>query len=218
MPGSARAHSSRSPWRPRCAGCTASRSTWRRTRWLLDRGARSGLGTGFFREGGLALDGGRGRRGSARADHRAAAVSGGLAHPADPRSRRGRACTGPEEIAAFQALPAFPAELAAHLCRLALMQALPAVVERDLARFGRAVTRNPDARRRLFRRRAGRALCEPRCRRRPRSASPKRRRRLWAELLGTDRLRACRFARGGAPAGRTSLLAARRGRASISGS
>jgi beta-RFAP synthase len=44
-----------------------------------------------------------------------------------------------DEVAAFKALPPFPGELAAHLCRLAVMKALPAVVERDLKDFGHAV-------------------------------------------------------------------------------
>ena len=47
---------------------------------------------------------------------------------------------GSEEISAFGELPEFSAALAGHLCRLALMQALPAVAERDLSAFGRAVT------------------------------------------------------------------------------
>src|SRR5690606_36658941 len=36
-------------------------------------------------------------------------------------------------------LPEFPAETAAHLCRRVLMQALPALVERDLSAFGAAI-------------------------------------------------------------------------------
>src|SRR5262249_60007820 len=46
---------------------------------------------------------------------------------------------GEAEREAFQRLPAFPAERSAHLCRLAVMVALPALVEQDLARFGGAV-------------------------------------------------------------------------------
>lgn len=106
---------------------------------LLDRSARSGLGTGFFHAGGLALDGGRGE------DERPAPIIARLEFPPawhillilDP-SRQGM--HGAEEMAAFQALPPFPAALAAHLCRLAIMRALPAVAERDLTDFGRAVT------------------------------------------------------------------------------
>jgi beta-ribofuranosylaminobenzene 5'-phosphate synthase len=46
---------------------------------------------------------------------------------------------GQAEKQAFQQLPAFPPELAAHLCRLTVMQALPAMAEGDLAGFGAAV-------------------------------------------------------------------------------
>lgn len=107
--------------------------------WLLDRGARSGVGTGLFQQGGLALDGGRGT-----AD-RPAPIIARLPFPEDwhvllilDPARQG--VHGSEEAAAFKALPPFPAELAAHLCRIAVMQALPAVAERDLQGFGRAIT------------------------------------------------------------------------------
>ena len=44
-----------------------------------------------------------------------------------------------ECIEAFQRLPDFPAESAAHLCRLAVMAALPALAEGDIDGFGAAV-------------------------------------------------------------------------------
>jgi beta-RFAP synthase len=106
---------------------------------LLDRAARSGLGAGLFQEGGVALDGGRGEL------DRPAPIIARLPFPDEWRvllvldpSRQG--IHGREELAAFRALPPFPAELAAHLCRIVVMQALPAVAERDLASFGKAVT------------------------------------------------------------------------------
>src|SRR5262249_38208915 len=46
---------------------------------------------------------------------------------------------GPEEAAVFRHLPPFPAEQAAHLCRLVLMVALPGLAEEDLDRFGAAI-------------------------------------------------------------------------------
>lgn len=106
---------------------------------LLDRSARSGLGTGFFEAGGFALDGGRGEA------ERPAPVIARLPFPDawrvllifDP-SRQG--VHGPDELAAFAALPPFPAALAAHLCRIAVMRALPGIAEHDLGSFGRAVT------------------------------------------------------------------------------
>lgn len=106
---------------------------------FLNRSARSGLGTGFFHEGGVALDGGRGE-----ADLPAPIIAR-LPFPDDWRillvldpSRTG--AHGPAELTAFKALAPFPAEIAAHLCRLTLMQALPAIAEQDLAGFSRAVT------------------------------------------------------------------------------
>jgi beta-RFAP synthase len=106
---------------------------------LLDRSARSGLGVAFFRGGGLALDAGRG---SAEAP---APIISRLPFPENWRvllilELATEGVHGPDEVAAFKTLPAFPAELAAHLCRLALMRALPAVAERDLPTFARAVT------------------------------------------------------------------------------
>ena len=106
---------------------------------LLDRSARSGLGAGFFHEGGLALDGGRGQ-----AD-KPAPVIARLPFPDEWRvlilfdaARQG--VHGAAELAAFRDLTAFPAELAAHLCRLAVMQVLPAVAEADISAFGKAIS------------------------------------------------------------------------------
>jgi beta-ribofuranosylaminobenzene 5'-phosphate synthase len=106
---------------------------------VLDRAARSGLGTGLFMHGGLALDGGRG------ADDRPAPIIARLAVPEDWHillilDPKAEGVHGADEVAAFKSLPVFPAELAGHLCRLALMQALPAVAEGDLSAFGRSVT------------------------------------------------------------------------------
>ena len=46
---------------------------------------------------------------------------------------------GAAETAAFRSLPPFPEARAAHLCRLVMMNLLPALVEADLFEFGRAV-------------------------------------------------------------------------------
>ncbi len=105
----------------------------------LDRGARSGAGVGLFHHGGLVVDGGRGPA------LRPAPVIAHMPIPApwrilvilDP-SRQGK--HGANESAAFETLPPFSAELAAHLCRLVVMQALPSLAEQDLAGFGSAVT------------------------------------------------------------------------------
>ncbi len=106
---------------------------------LLDRGARSGIGLGAFERGGFLVDGGRGT-----SDAPAPIVSR-MPFPASWRvvlvfDRETSGLHGHAESTAFQHLPQFPASAAAHLCRLTLMQALPAVAESDLPRFGSAIT------------------------------------------------------------------------------
>jgi len=105
---------------------------------LLGRGARSGLGIASFRHGGLIVDGGRGRA------TLSPPVVSNLHFPEtwrvllvlDP-SRQG--VHGPRESAAFAALPPFPLVRTSENCRLVLMQALPAIIERDIASFGQAI-------------------------------------------------------------------------------
>ena len=106
---------------------------------LLDRGARSSIGIATFERGGVVLDGGRG------AVDLPPPVISRLPFPEAWRIllifdevRRG--LHGPAESEAFQNLPALPAGTAAHLCRLMLMVALPALAEQDLDGFGIAVT------------------------------------------------------------------------------
>lgn len=104
----------------------------------LARGARSGIGVGTFDHGGFLLDGGRGD-GSA-----APPVIARLAFPDAWRvvlllDRRGEGLHGAQERDAFRRLPPFPAERAAHLCRLALMQIMPALAEQELEPFARGI-------------------------------------------------------------------------------
>lgn len=106
---------------------------------LLDRGARSGIGIGAFDSGGFLVDGGRG------------AGEGGvppltvrLPFPAHWRvllifDSRIQGLHGSAECAAFGELPLFPAHVSAHLCRVVLMQILPALSHEDLDQFGRGV-------------------------------------------------------------------------------
>ncbi len=105
---------------------------------LLDRGNRSGIGVGVFDGGGVVLDGGRGPDGSLPP------VIARLPFPPEWRvllifdtSMTGR--SGQDEMSAFQALPPAPANVAADMCRLVLMQAMPALAEKDIAGFGGAV-------------------------------------------------------------------------------
>jgi beta-ribofuranosylaminobenzene 5'-phosphate synthase len=104
----------------------------------LDRGARSGIGVGAFAEGGFILDGGRGEQDAPPP------VLATFDFPEHWRvllimDQRQRGLHGGEELDAFRALPRFPAETAAHLCRVTLMQLLPALREADLTTFAEAV-------------------------------------------------------------------------------
>jgi beta-RFAP synthase len=106
---------------------------------LLGRGARSGIGLGLFRSGGLVVDGGRGAT-----DAPPPVVARAVVPDAwrvllvmDPAHE---GLSGSRERAAFAALPALPAESVGRICRLVLMQALPALAEADLANFGAAIT------------------------------------------------------------------------------
>jgi beta-ribofuranosylaminobenzene 5'-phosphate synthase len=104
----------------------------------LERGARSGIGLGAFAAGGFLVDGGKG------ASDEPPPILSRLAFPEAWRlllifdgSRSG--LSGEAERAAFGALPPFPAEAAARLCRLALMRLLPGVAEADIEAVGGAL-------------------------------------------------------------------------------
>jgi beta-ribofuranosylaminobenzene 5'-phosphate synthase len=104
----------------------------------LGRGKRSGIGIGLFSRGGLVVDGGRGH------EPTPAPIISHLPFPdqwrvlaiLDPK-RRG--AHGPDEVTTFAALAPMPDADAAHICRLILMRALPAIAEQDLASFGAAI-------------------------------------------------------------------------------
>jgi beta-ribofuranosylaminobenzene 5'-phosphate synthase len=104
----------------------------------LGRGLRSGIGIGLFSQGGLLVDGGRGR------EQTPAPIITHLPFPdhwrvlviIDPK-RCG--VHGAEEVTTFARLPPMPDTDAAHICRLILMKALPALAEHDLLSFGAAI-------------------------------------------------------------------------------
>jgi beta-RFAP synthase len=106
---------------------------------MTERGMRSGIGIGAFRHGGLLVDGGR------NAGTMVPPVVARMDFPLgwrillvfDPRDQ---GVHGQSEVKAFAELPEFPAVQSAHIARLILMQALPAVAEGDLENFGRAIT------------------------------------------------------------------------------
>lgn len=105
---------------------------------ITERGARSGIGIGAFDSGGFLVDGGRiGRVEAPR-------IVARLPFPSMWRvmlifDQRSHGIHGDHELAAFEELPEFPAGTSAELCRLTLMQALPALLDRDMAGFGHAI-------------------------------------------------------------------------------
>lgn len=105
---------------------------------LHERGQRSGIGLAAFESGGFLLDGGRGPQ------DKPPPVVARAEFPEHWRvlliqDETVRGLHGPRETQAFQALPPFPDALAAHLCRLMLMQIIPALLEQDLDCFGRGI-------------------------------------------------------------------------------
>ena len=102
------------------------------------RGLRSGIGIAGFEQGGFLVDGGNRGEGVAPVVARADipdAWSVLLLYDEAATGLHGEA-----EIEAFRRLPPFTAERAARLCRVTLMQLLPALAESDLDAFGAAVT------------------------------------------------------------------------------
>lgn len=106
---------------------------------LAGRGSRSGIGVHGFSRGGLIVDGGRKQEGGIPP------LVCRLPFPDDwavlivrPPGRSG--LHGPDEVRAFASLPPIAADVTNCLCRLVLLGILPAVVERDLAAFGAAVS------------------------------------------------------------------------------
>lgn len=107
---------------------------------MLGRGERSGIGIGAFEQGGMLVDGGR----RIEADGEPAPIVSRLEFPSAWRvflifDTASEGLHGEAETDAFRKLPTFPAQTAAHLCRLVLMSALPALAEADLPRFSAAV-------------------------------------------------------------------------------
>lgn len=106
---------------------------------LTDRGLRSGIGIAVFEQGGLVVDGGRGET---------TVTPPVLAHMDIPEEwrfilvfdQRGLGLHGQQEVQAFHDLAPFPAQEAARLCYLLLMQGLPAVAENDIVKFGDVIT------------------------------------------------------------------------------
>jgi beta-RFAP synthase len=104
----------------------------------LDRGNRSGVGLAAFSTGGFILDGGR------DATDRPPPVLARHDFPSAWRfllilDDRVQGVHGSAETSAFRALPPFPDELAARLCRVAVMQIVPALMLEDFEPFSRGI-------------------------------------------------------------------------------
>jgi beta-ribofuranosylaminobenzene 5'-phosphate synthase len=106
---------------------------------LTGRGLRSGIGVHGFEHGGLIVDGGR------RTETAIPPLLVRLPFPEDwsilivqPRGRPG--LHGPDERQIFATLPPISQDVTDSLCRLVLLEILPAVIEHDLAAFGAALS------------------------------------------------------------------------------
>ena len=106
----------------------------------LGRGNRSGIGIALFQHGGFVLDGGVGDTGGPPPM---------LSRVAVPETWRvlllrdtaQAGLSGGDEVTAFAALPPLDDAYSAEICRLVLMQVLPALLEDDLPQFCAAITR-----------------------------------------------------------------------------
>ncbi len=106
---------------------------------LTERGARSGIGIAIFEQGGLVVDGGRGKLTVTPP------VISRMNVPDDWRfilvfDKRGQGLHGHDEIQAFKDLPPFPQQEAARLCYLLMMQGLPALAENNISLFGDVIS------------------------------------------------------------------------------
>mgnify|MGYP003624274824 CR=1 FL=1 len=106
---------------------------------VLHRGARSGIGIGTFMHGGFIIDGGRGEN---------TEVPPVISHMSFPANWRiilifddaTEGINGVPERRAFNTLSPMDNTMSGLLCRLTLMQVLPAIREKDCERFGEAIT------------------------------------------------------------------------------
>lgn len=106
---------------------------------VMERGARSGIGIGAFSMGGFLVDGGRGKL---------TAVPPIISQIRFPESWRillvfdheMNGINGEKERKFFQHLPRMNEHTTGQLCRLTLIQLLPALVEENCKQFGAAVT------------------------------------------------------------------------------
>ena len=106
---------------------------------IMERGARSGIGVGAFSSGGFLVDGGRGEH---------TELPPVISHMNFPEAWRFvlifdtqlQGVHGATEKKVFQNLAPMPEKTTEKLCRLILMQLLPALAEADCDRFGSAIS------------------------------------------------------------------------------
>lgn len=106
---------------------------------MQQRGARSAIGMAAFERGGFVVDGGRGPQDSAPPVVASADVpaSWRVLLVLDPKEV---GVHGEGEATAFETLRPMSEAVSGQLCRVMLMQLLPALAESDIAAFGAAVT------------------------------------------------------------------------------
>ncbi|RKZ48295.1 MAG: GHMP kinase [Gammaproteobacteria bacterium] len=106
---------------------------------LMKRGSRSGIGIGGFSMGGFLVDAGRGE---------ATEVPPIVSHCYFPEEWRVllvfdknvEGINGAPEKEIFDELPPMTEEVSGRICRLVLMQVLPALAEKNCIKFGSAIT------------------------------------------------------------------------------
>ena len=106
---------------------------------ILHRGARSGIGVGAFMKGGFVVDGGRGKK------TEVPPIITRLPFPEHWRiilifDDDVKGINGAKERRVFNQLPKMKREISDSLCRLTMMQVLPAIIEQDCSEFGAAIT------------------------------------------------------------------------------
>jgi len=106
---------------------------------ILSRGTRSGVGIASFNDGGVIIDAGNDGSG------KPPPVVARLPFPEEWRAilvldHAAKGLHGESEIAAFRALSTFPQASVDEIARLVLLNVMPALVNRDFALFGNAIS------------------------------------------------------------------------------
>lgn len=120
---------------------------------LVGRGGTSGIGVEAVRSGGFILDGGHSFRRGANSKHEYTPSGASQGFEPPPVLARydfpdwdvlvavplGEGASGLREVTIFKVVCPIPVEQVREMCHILLMQMMPAVLERDLEMFGRAM-------------------------------------------------------------------------------